>query len=176
MATLLISENRVKKLTGLDENITSDQLSNFILQAQDLIVQSVLSTRFFKHIKEAVVAGTLTDDEKELLNNYIGPVLAHYSFYYALPSLNYKAKNKSVLKGTSEEAVNVDLTEFKILRSSVLVTAEFYESRLREFLCDFSHLFPLYLNNDGIGMPASGNQDSSTGLFIPKKNRKSWPN
>lgn len=164
---LMISESRLKKITSIDENVEPDDLVPFITQAQDLKIQSVLGTYFFNNLKDSIADGTLTDAERTLLNDYIAPLIANYATYLALPSLNYKIKNKSVLNPSSEEAVNTALDELKYLRESYKSTAEFYEARLLDYLCDFSDLFPDYTNPDGNGMNPATNRKSTGGIYTP---------
>lgn len=164
---VMISEARLKKITSIHENVEPDELVNFIVQAQDLKIQDILGTKFYNNLKDSIADASLTDDERTLLNDYIAPTIAHYAYYYALPSLNYKTKNKAVLTPTSEESIATGLDELKYLRQSVRDTAEFYEQRLRDYLCDFSSLFPDYINYGTDGMSPSPAKHSTSGFFTP---------
>lgn len=163
----MISEARLKRITSIDNNVEPDELVQFIVQAQDLKIQSLLGTKFYNNLKDSIADDSLTSDERTLLNDYIAPVIAHYAYYYALPSLNYKTKNKAVVTPTSEESTTTELSELKYLRQSIRDTAEFYESRLRDYLCDFSSLFPDYINYGTDGMSPSTAKRSTSGFFTP---------
>ena len=93
---LFISEARLKSLTAIHDNVEPNDLMPFVLQAQDIYVQDVLGTKFYNSLKTAVSGGTLTTEETTLINDYISPELANYSLYLAIPTLNYKFKNKSI--------------------------------------------------------------------------------
>ncbi len=164
---IMISEARLKKLTSIHANVEPDELLPFVTQAQDLKLQDVLGTKFYKNLKDSIADDTLTTEEEELLNDYIAPFLAQYALYYALPSINYKVTNKAVLNPSSEESLNADLEQLKYLRQSVRDTAEFYESRLRDYLCDFSDYFPDYVNPGTTGMTPSLAKNSTSGIFTP---------
>lgn len=180
MATaLLVSEQRFKQWTNVDTNVRTEEITPFILQAQDITIQSSLGTKFYNHIKDGIINDTLTDDEKTLLNDYIGPTLMQYALYLMLPGLKYKLMDKGVVSGTSEETSPTSLEELKYLRQSVLDTYEFYSKRLREYLIDFDHLFPLYTNYGTEGMSPNKDNPYFSGLVTSgakRYSRSSQPN
>lgn len=143
---LLVSEQRMKQWTSLDNNIRIDILTPSILQAQDIYIQDTLGTPFYKRLKEGIVADDLNADENAFLKDYVGPTLIQYALYLLLPSLKYKMVEKGILNGTSEETAPTTLDEMKYLRDSALDTAEFYNKRMLEFLKDNPGMFPLYTN------------------------------
>jgi hypothetical protein len=167
--TLFISENRLKRLTAVHANMEPEELTPFVLQAQDIYIQELLGTKFYNNLKTKVLSGTTNSSEQILLNNYIAPTLANYAVYMALPSFNYKMKNKAVLTPTAEEAQNVDLSELKYLRESVKNTAEFYRERTREYLIDNETLFPDYVNYGIDGMAPNKLNTYSSGIVIPTR-------
>ena len=166
---LFISEARLKSLTAVHANMEPDELLPFAVQAQDIYVQELLGTKFYNTLKTAVYDGSETEDQRNLLNNYLGPMLANYAVYLALPSFNYKMKNKSVLNPSAEEAQNVDLTELKYLRGTIKDSAEFYRERAREFLIDNEELFPDYVNYGVDGMAPNKRNAYSSGIVIPPR-------
>ena len=151
---LLVSEQRMKQWTNLDNNIRIDVLTPSILQAQDLYIQDTLGTPFYNRLKAGVVPpASLTADESAFLKDYVGPCLMQYALYMLMPSLKYKMVEKGILNGTSEETQPTTLDEMKFLQQNTLNTAEFYNKRMLEFLKDNPAMFPLYLNptpNDGM--------------------------
>jgi hypothetical protein len=166
--TLFISESRLKRLTAVHENLEPQELTPFVIQAQDVYVQELLGTKFYNNLKNRVISGTTSTQEVNLLNDYIAPMLANYSVYLALPSFNYKMKNKSVLNPSAEEAQNTDLSELKYLRGSIKDTADFYRERAREFLIDNDTDFPDYVNPGVDGMMPDRRNAYSSGIVIPR--------
>jgi hypothetical protein len=167
--TLFISESRLKRLTAVHENLEPDELTPFVLQAQDVYVQELLGTKFYNNLKGRVISATTTSYETQLLNDYIAPMLANYAVYLALPSFNYKMKNKSVLNPSAEEAVNTGLSELKYLRGSVKDTSEFYRERAREFLMDNENEFPDYINYGVDGMSPNKRQAYHSNIVMPNQ-------
>ena len=162
---LLISEQRVKQWTNLDNNVRVEEITPFIIIAQDTQLQGRIGTAFYNRLKEGVINNDLNASERTLLNDYIGPMLAHYSLYYMLPAIKYKVVDKGILSGTSEETAPTSLDELNYLRQSSLDIAEFYDKRLLEFLCDAdSGTYPLYDNPGPDGMAPNTNEPYFSGL------------
>jgi hypothetical protein len=168
MQALLISEQRVKQLTNLDSNVRIEEITPFVIQSQDIMLQTRLGTLFYERLKEGVINNDLNSDETKLLNDYIAPSLAHYSVYLMLPGLKYKLVDKGVLSGSSEETTQTSLEELNYLRSSVKDVAEFYIQRMFEYLCDNSTLYPQYASPGPDGMYPSTDSAYFSGLVIPK--------
>jgi hypothetical protein len=165
---LFISEQRLKSLTAIHDNVEPDDLMPYVVQAQDVYIQEILGTTLYNHLKDAIVADTLTSAETTLIDDYLANTAANYALYMALPTLNYKFKNKTVLSPSSEEAVNVGLDEIKFLRDSVKDTAQFYAQRAIDYLCNNSSDFPDYQNpNIDDGMLPNKKTQYNAGIYTP---------
>jgi len=173
---LLVSEQRMKQWTSLDNNIRIDILTPSILQAQDIYIQDTLGTAFYTRLKEGVVANDLTTDEAAFLKDYVGPCLIQYALYLVLPSLKYKMVEKGILNGTSEETQPTTLDEMMYLRDSAMDTAEFYNKRMLEFLKDNPGMFALYTNPGTDGMYPNKQNPYFSGLQtnIPLRRNDLW--
>ncbi len=159
---LLISEQRLKSWTNLDSNVRNEEIAPWIIAAQDVQIQTTLGTLFLDRLKAGVIANDLNADEILLLNDYIAPTLAQYALYLLLPSLKYKAVEKGLLSGESEETSNTTLEELQFMRQTTLDLAEFYDARLREFLKDVTAgTYPQYTQPGTDGM----NPNKSTPYF-----------
>ena len=169
MATaLLVSEQRLKQWTNLDENVRVEEITPFIIQAQDIYIQDQLGTKFYNTIKNGIINNNLTADEQTFLQDYIGPTLMQYALYLMMPGLKYKLSDKGVLSGSSENATQSTLDELKYLRQSTLDTAEFYAERLREYLIDNPGLFPDYETPGTDGMYPNKQKPYFSGLVVPR--------
>ncbi len=158
---LLVSEQRMKNWTSLDNNIRIDVLTPAILNAQEVYTQSTLGSDFYNRLKEGIVNDNLTTDESLILKDYIAPALMQYALYLLLPNLKYKYVEKGILNGTSEETQATTLDELQYLRTTALDLAEFYDERLKEFLRQNVTLYPLWGKWSGNGMPS----DKQTSYF-----------
>jgi hypothetical protein len=173
---LLVSEQRMKQWTSLDNNIRIDVLTPSILQAQDIYIQDTLGTAFYTRLKEGIVANDLTVNEAAFLKDYVGPCLIQYALYLVLPALKYKMVEKGILNGTSEETQPTTLDEMMYLRDSAMDTAEFYNKRMLEFLKDNPGMFALYTNPGTDGMLPNKQNPYFSGLQtnIPLRRNDLW--
>jgi hypothetical protein len=149
---LLVSEQRMKQWTSLDNNIRIDVLTPSILNAQNVYTQQSLGTRFYNRLKEGVMNNNLTANENAFLKDYVGPALMQYALYLVLPNLKYKLVEKGIVSGTSEETAATTLDDMKYLRQNAMDLAQFYDERLREYLKDNPGMFPEYTNPGTDGM------------------------
>lgn len=168
---LLVSEQRLKQWTALDENVRVDEITPFIINAQDIYMQDTLGTKFYTRLKDGVVADNLTADEIHLLNEYVAPCLMQYALYLMLPTLKYKVVEKGLLSGTSEETAATNLDELKYVRQTTLDMAEFYNKRLIEFLKDNPGMFADYDSPGTDGMYPNKRTPYFSGLVTGVKNR-----
>lgn len=167
---LFISEQRLKSLTAIHDNVEPNDLMPYVVQAQDIYIQDIVGTTFYNSLKAAIVGGSLTAKETTLIDDYIAPTTANYALYLALPTLNYKVKNKSVLSPSAEEALNTGLDEIKFLRDSVKDTAQFYAQRTIEYLNANDSDFSDYTNPDSDYMLPNKNTQYNAGIYIPSSN------
>jgi hypothetical protein len=161
---LLVSEQRMKQWTSLDNNIRIDVLTPSILNAQEIYIQDTLGTNFFNRLKEGVRLNDLTVDEEMFLRDYVGPCLMQYALYLLLPNLKYKMVEKGILNGTSEETGQTTLQELQFLRESTMDTAMFYDQRMKEFLIQHPSMFLEWLQWNNNGMPRNPETSYFSGL------------
>lgn len=170
---LLVSEQRLKEYTAMDENIRVEDITPFILNAQDIYIQPLLGTKFYNRLKDGVRLEDLNPLEDELLQDYISKALMHYALYLLLPHIKYKIVNKGILNGTSEDTTPTSLDELKYLRQSTIDTAEFYAKRLVVQLKDFPNRFSEYAIPGVIGMRPDKQSPYFSGL-VTKQPRKRY--
>ena len=169
---LLISEEKIKSFTDVNENVYVDDLIPGIITSQDLDLQPLLGSKFYDGLKARVLAGTQTADETVLLDEYIAPYLLNKSVFRILPNIRWKLLNKSVLAPNSETATSVTLEEFQYLRNEQDQTAIFYAERLRNYLVQYSNLYPEYESPDYKGIVPDKNERATNQWALPSTNSK----
>lgn len=147
MAVLFVSEDTIKKSTTINGNVDVELLLPYIKVAQDIHIHQLLGTDLYDKIQNEITAGTLTGAYKSFTDDYIQPVLIHYSLYECLPFLSYKIMNKDIVRKISEQSTPASLEDIKYIREIVKNTAEYYATRLVDYLCNNNHLFPEYTTN-----------------------------
>lgn len=167
-----VSEQRLKTYTALDENIRVKDITPFILNAQDLYIQPLLGTKFYKHLKDQIVNNTLSNDEVLFIDDYVAKATMYYSLYLMLPTLKYKIVQQGILNGASEDTTATNLDELKYLRQNAIDTAEFFAKRLVEYLKDNPGMFPQYENPGVKGMMPDKSTPYFSGLVTKTPYRK----
>tara|TARA_R110000744_G_scaffold5556_1_gene19752 strand:+ start:2986 stop:3546 length:561 start_codon:yes stop_codon:yes gene_type:complete len=147
MAVLFISEDTIKKSTTINGNVDVELLLPYIKVAQDIHVHQLLGSSLYEKIQAEITAGSLSGSYKTLTDTYIQPVLIHYSLFECVPFLSYKIMNKDIVRKISETSTPASLEDIKYMRNIIQNTAEYYATRLVDYLRHNNHLFAEYSDN-----------------------------
>ena len=146
---LFISEAKLRESTAINLNVSTDLLLPYVRQAQKLYVETKLGTDLTQHLKDHIVAGTLTGADKTLVDDYIGDMLPNWAFYHAIPFLRFKIENGNIYSKTSETGNSLTTEEAQHLREEVRNTAEYYTERMIDYVTNNLSSFPKYSTNSG---------------------------
>lgn len=146
---LFISENKLKDSTAINGSVDPDFLLPYVKVAQKKYVETKLGTDLYDKLKADITAGTLTGNYLTLVDDYIGDMLTQWAFYECIPFLRFKISNGNIYSKTSETGTALSESEAKSLREEVRNTAEYYEQRLVDYLCQNNSLFPEYSTSSG---------------------------
>jgi len=148
MATaLFISRTDLVKNSIIDGNVDTDKFVQFIKIAQEIEVQNYLGTDLYNKISADIIAGSLSGDYLNLVNDYVQPMLIWWAQVNYIPYAAYQIKNGGVFKHTSENAESASRTEVDYLVQKARNTAEYYTRRFVEYMNFKSNLFPEYNSN-----------------------------
>ena len=178
LGVLLVSGQKVKAFTEVNDNLDEALLLPNIQIAQEIGLQTLLGTQFYNHILSSAQSGTLTSAETTLLEDYISPYLLWRAVYEALPTMYMRMMNKSVSIGESPNAKSVDRGDMSYLRNIHQNRYEWYSQRLQDYIQPRQADYPLYFqynSNDG-GIPHS-DVNYFSGLHItngPRKPYRYW--
>lgn len=172
---LLVSEKKLKSFTSLDPNMDYEEIKPYVKISQDITLQRSLGTKFMDEIMTQVINNTLTQVNRDLINNYITDLLIYDAVYRFLPSLNMKLKQQGVMRNSTEEGVGVSLNDTKYLRNEYQNLVEFYKQRLIEHLCDNPSLYPSYVNYGTQGVKPT-KKNYTGGFALPKSHIRDWRN
>jgi hypothetical protein len=164
-----IGPDFVKNNTPIELNVDDTKINPFITISQDTHIQLVLGSTLYNRLKQGVVNNDLNSDEVGLIQDYIAPCLAQWTYYEAYPFLNIKSTNKGNVKENSEWSTNSELDEIKFMRNAIRDMAEFYLKRLSKYLCDFSELFPQYNNPDPKENVLKNSKSYFTGVYTRRR-------
>ena len=144
---LFITRNDIVKFTALNGNVDTDKFIQFVKIAQDIHIQNYLGSKLFQKLQADIVANTLSGNYLSLVENYIKPMLIHWSMVEYLPFAAYTIANKGVYKHTSENAENVDKNEVDYLLEKERSIAQHYTERFIDYMSFNQTLFPEYRAN-----------------------------
>lgn len=151
---LFITREEIVKFTALNGNIDSDKFVQFIKIAQDTHIYNYLGSNLFKKINDDIVAGTLAGDYVSLLNDYIKPMVIHWSMVEVLPFISYQIANKGMFKHNSENSTTVEKSEVDFLIEKERQIAQNYSQKFIEHMQVNYVKFPeYYLATTGDQLP-----------------------
>ena len=153
MATaLFITREDLVRNSIIDGNVDYDKIIQFVKVAQEIDVQNILGTELYKKIGADITSGSgggagLTGNYLTLVNDYVQPTLIWFAQMNYIPFAAYSITNKGILKGSSETAQNVDKNEVDYLVSKAREYANYYSTRMVDYLSFNDNLFPEYNQN-----------------------------
>ena len=148
MATaLFINRTDLVKNSILDGNVDTDKFIQFIKVAQQIDIQNLLGTDLYNKISADIIAGNLAGNYLSLVNTYVQPTLIWFAQMNYIPFAAYQIKNGGVFKHSSETAQNVDKNEVDYLVGKAREYANYYSTRLVDYLSFNNDLFPEYNTN-----------------------------
>ncbi len=153
MATaLFINRTDLVKNSIIDGNIDTDKLLGFLKVSQQIDIQNLLGTELYNKISADITSGAaggagLTGNYLTLVNDYVQPTLIWFAQMNYIPFAAYSITNKGILKGSSETAQNVDKNEVDYLVGKAREYANYYSTRLVDYLIFNDNLFPEYNSN-----------------------------
>lgn len=170
---LLITEEKLKANTSINENVDSGELRFAIQQAQQIFIQETLGTNLYEYILNLVKTGDIEDIQyiryKELLNNFIQPTLVSYAYYLSLDNFFVKFVNVGLQSFRSEQSQPIGIKEFTYLKNNAKNQAEFNDNLLRRHLVFNNQWYPQYtlVENNGQLIPEFGGAFKSSITLPP---------
>jgi hypothetical protein len=179
MGVLLISEQKLKNFTNINRNVDMDVLKSEIQIASDIDLQTLLGTLFYNHLLAQVSAtgNTFNNDETILVDQYIQPFLIQQAYFQCIPAIMYRSMNRSIVQGQMENAEPVNIETMKYLRNIQKQRADFYMTRLQDYLLigHGQNKFPQYNTQSSMdGMMPDRSQKYNAGIFLAKTTRKGY--
>jgi hypothetical protein len=144
---LFISRTDLVKNSIIDGNTDTDKFIQFISIAQDIEIQNYLGTDLYNKISADIIAGTLSGDYLNLVNDYVQPMLIWWAQVNYIPYAAYQIKNGGVFKHTSENSESASKSEVDYLVEKARNTAEYYTRRFIDYMSFNDNLFPEYRSN-----------------------------
>lgn len=149
MATaLFIKRADLVKNTAMNGNVDTDKFIQFIKIAQEIHVRNYLGTDLYDKISADIIAGTLSGDYLDLVNDFIQPMLIHFAMAEYLPFAAYTIANGGVYKHNAENSSIASKEEVDLLINKERDYAEYYTQRFIDYMSfNAQDKFPEYYSN-----------------------------
>jgi len=147
---LFITRNDITKNTPLGGAIDADALLPFVRTAQEKYLLNLLGTVLYDKLQDDIVAQTaFTGRYEELMSDYVKPTLIWYACVEYIPFSAVQFKSNGAVKQISEQSVQPGKNEIDYLLNKALNNADYYATRLQDFLIAYSSELPEYLESVG---------------------------
>jgi len=148
---LFIKTSDIVKKTSLSGSVDSNKFLQYVEVAQEIHVQNLLGTDLYDKISSDIVGGTLSGDYKDLVDDYIKPILINYGMVEYLGFAQYEISNAGIYKHRIETSETASKEEVDYLVGKHKNYADYYSDRLIEYLCmnGTRDKFPEYYTNSG---------------------------
>jgi len=121
-------------------------------------------------MQSLIIDGTINDagnvNYKNLLDDYIKPMLIWYTQATYIPYSMFQVNNGGLFKHTSENSDLPTKEEMEYLVQRTRDTAEFYTKRFLDYICNYSNLFPEYTSSSNEDMYPDRDVNYTGGWFV----------
>ncbi len=131
---LFIKKADLVKNTAISGNVDTDKFIQFIRLAQEIHIQNYLGTDLYNKISNDIIDGNLTGNYLDLVNNFIQPMLIHFSMAEYLPFASYTIANGGVYRSEVSNGSTISKEEVDFLREKERQTAEHYRQRFIDYM------------------------------------------
>lgn len=153
MATaLFIKREDLVRNSIIDGNVDYDKIIQFVKVSQEIDIQNLLGTDLYNKISADIISGAgggagLTGNYLTLVNDFVQPTLIWFAQMNYIPFSAYTIAKGGVYKHQAENSQSVDKNEVDYLVAKAREYANYYSTRLVDYLCFNSSLFPEYTSN-----------------------------
>ena len=141
--TFIISEEKLRFFTDLNDSVDSSLIKNAVREAQDISLQRIIGTPLYKSILNKIDTSTLTGNYQTLVDDYIQDFLLYAAYYEALEAIYIRPRNNGLLTPTGgENSIETDRSLFNVKRQNVLNKMEFYADKLSAYLAEEQNQYP----------------------------------
>ena len=165
MKVLLLSEQRLKEDSLINNNVDSMYIFPAIQTAQEIGLQPLLGSKLYNKLLEVVENG---GDEQyfDLLDSYVIPYLEMKVMADIQIPLAYKIRNAGLVQNTSENTTLPTLQETQYIVEYYENKAAFYANRMSDYIIANSNEYPEYNSCDSLADLHSNRMSYSTGIYL----------
>lgn len=139
-----INEGDIQELSSISKNVDSHLVVPHIKNAEIMHIKHFLGVPFYEDLKAKLNNDTLSNIEKEFINDYLRTVHVHYAIYQAFPFLFAKVDNKGIVFKSANGSETASEKFVVFLRKEIEDMAEFFKLEAHNWLVKNATDFPLY--------------------------------
>jgi hypothetical protein len=147
---LLISENKLKNFTDIDQNVTSAVLLPFVGVVQQTKLEYIIGRKYYVELLDQVANSSLTTINNNFLQYFVQPMLIWSAYAEALPSIFMRIKNNGIVAGSEK---TITISEMQYMQTAADDRSQFFERRMIEELIYNQSNYPAvytYTSTDGM--------------------------
>lgn len=151
MATLLISPQRIKDTTRIENNVSDKLLKDIILNVQETQLQPIIGTSMYNKLTTGDPNTDLNADEKSLISEYIWPVLRYATLAQLVETGSYKFTSSGVVKSGSSDFKVLEGSDLAKVKREINYDLQHFIQYLVDFIEHNASKFPEYDSNIDVG-------------------------
>ena len=163
---LYVNPDYMKRLTQLNGGVEDAVMVPAIILAQDKYLQQYLGTDLHEKLKADISGGTLTGNYEVLVDTYVRKVAVWWAMVEMLPNLYVKLDNGGLVIRSAENTSPIGEDDLHREIENARQNAQFYTTRLVEYLCYNQSLYPEYNSNSGADMSPEFSAYYQNGMTI----------
>lgn len=150
MKAALITIDKLKESSILNDNIDDQILMSSLITAQDINLQNILGTTLYFKIQDLVINGDINNktniEYQKLITDYIQNYLKFNVLSESVIPLTFKFKSKGVVQNSDPQSgvTPITMKDAQILVNYYEDRSAFFAKRLIEYLIKNHKLFPEY--------------------------------
>lgn len=125
-------------------NVSREKLVVILRKVQSIRMEDILGTTLQDDLLEKIGSGTITGNDKILVDKYIVPCLIGYCEVMAAKYYNIEIRNKSVGKSNDQYQTANNSKDSDLFVSELKRDANVAKNKLIGYLCENMTLFPEY--------------------------------
>ena len=170
---LLISEETLKQMSLVGDNVDSQFIFPAIELAQEQGLQQIIGSKLLKKLKTLVDDGSINNSTnqkyKELLDEYVSIYLAYQVMAEIQIPLSYKMRNSGIIQTTDDKQINLQRTDVMFIKQFYDDKALWFSKRLSDYLCANRTLFPEYKSTDNVSDINASERLYNSGICLGPK-------
>jgi len=140
---LLISEQKLKNFSDIDQNVTSSVLLPFISVVQQTKLEYIIGGKYYQQLLDGVINSNLSTNDLNFLEYFCQPLLVWAAYAECLPSIFMRIKNNGIVTGAEN---TVTIKEMEYMQTRADDRSQFFEQRMIEQIIWNSNLYPAVFN------------------------------